>query len=137
MKKENIFQINHAVENSDKFYTLLGLESFVDDLGFPRLNENDDNIFAKVIYNKPRKNINNNQQHPRFYIKTDPQKNIHNPIKLFSSPNHNTKSMPYINKVCKDPLKFTEVTESVFTKYINFLKTKNITWLTNAQRDII
>ena len=30
---------------------------------------------------------------------------------------------------------FKETTKQVFDKYINFLKTKNVAWLNNAERD--
>jgi len=111
------------------YYTTFKHHSFIDDNGFPRLDEDSDLVYAKTIKNKKRKDLRDTNLYPSFYIKTDPQKNIFNP---FSSPNKGS----FIDKTCKNSISFTEVTESIFNKYINFLKTENTTWLLNAQREI-
>lgn len=112
------------------YYTIEKYQSFIDDDGFPRATTETDHVYAKVINNKKRKHLNDNNLYPSFYIRTDPNKNIINPFATT-----NTKKS-FINKICKSSIDFTEVPESVFNKYINFLKTQNTTWLSNAQREI-
>ena len=111
------------------YYTIEKYQSFVDDNGFPRVETETHHVYAKVVNNKKRKSLNDNNLYPSFYIRTDPNKNIINPFT-------NTTKKSFINKICKSSVDFTEVTESVFNKYINFLKTQNTTWLSNAQREI-
>lgn len=126
-----------ATNNTDcvaKLYTLIGSESFIDDDGFPRLSTENHEVYAKAIKNKPGKKFNSDIQY-RFYIKTDPNKNICNPIEIHSSIK-NKKNTAFLNKICKNEEIFTEVTPQIFDHYINFLKTKNIRWLDNAQREL-
>lgn len=112
------------------YYTIEKYQSFIDDSGFPRSATETDHVYAKVINNKKRKHLSDNNLYPSFYIRTDPNKNIINPFV------GNDAKKSFINKICKNSIDFTEVTESVFNKYINFLKTQNTTWLSNAQREI-
>lgn len=132
------FLINHNTDNdlSPRFYTKIGLEDFVDDSGYPRLtSENNENIYAKCTRDKKSKHFSeSNSKRYSYYIMTDPNKIIHNPIKLHSIEPSIKKS--FINQTCKSNLKFTEVSESIFNKYLNFLATENIQWLNHAQREI-
>lgn len=116
-----------------KLYTLSGSESFVDEDGFPRLDTENCMVFAKAIQNKPSKNFDNTNYY-RFYIKTNPNRIIHNPIETYSIKNKD--NMSFLNKVCKTETIFTEVPQSIFDQYINFLKTKNTRWLESAQREL-
>ena len=130
------FVVNHNNDLSPRFYTKIGLEDFVDDAGYPRLNsETSDNIYAKCTRDKKSKHFNeSSSKRYSYYIMTDPNKTIHNPIKLHSIEPSIKKS--FINQTCKSNLKFTEVSESIFNKYLNFLATENIQWLNHAQREI-
>jgi len=127
------FRIKQNQQQS-KFYTLLGQESFCDDEGFPRLEEENDQTFAKAVKGKVAKAFGTNNLSYRYYIKTDPNKNIFNPIETYSIKTKEKSS--FINKVCKIEAIFSEVTESVFNQYINFLKTSNTKWLNSAQREL-
>jgi hypothetical protein len=133
------FIVNHKVNSSDsgKFYTKIGLEDYVDDLGYPRLkDENNEHVYAKCTKDRKSKHFKDTSVVNRysFYIITDPSKTIYNPIKLHTIEPNIKKS--FINQVCKSNLKFTEVSESIFNKYLNFLATENIQWLNHAQREI-
>ena len=77
------FRLNQSQEQN-KFYTLLGHESFCDDEGFPRLEEENEHTFAKAVKSKMAKSFGSNNLAYRFYIKTDPNKNIINPIEIHS-----------------------------------------------------
>jgi hypothetical protein len=119
----------------EKLYTKRGLEEFLDEEDYPRLIEFSDNVFAKAIQDKPSKNfVGKNHKQFSYYIKTDPNKKIYNPIDRYSIEPKVAKS--FINSVCKSQLMFTEVSPSIFTKYINFLKTENIKLLQEIQREI-
>jgi hypothetical protein len=125
------FVLQKSVPES-KFYTVSGSEDFLDEQGFPRTNS-ETNAFAKAIKNKPSKHIVNSACAYRFYIKTDPNNIIVDPVKLYTT--EQPKSS-FINKVCKNTSGFTEVSESVFNKYIQYLQTHQDQWLVSAQREI-
>lgn len=132
-----IFNTNTTQSNDDKFYCLLGSEDYIDDEGFPRLlDENMNNAVAKVIFSKKSKHFTEpHKSYGRYYIKLDPNSKIFNPKKILSSIEEKS-SMSFINTVCKNEWDFKEVTPQVFQKYITFLKTKNLSWLKDAQRDL-
>jgi hypothetical protein len=121
-------------EEQNRFYTLLGHESFCDDSGFPRMESEGEHTFAKALKSKLSKSFGSDNLSYRFYIKTDPNKNIINPIETYSIKTKEQSS--FINKTCKIETVFSEVPESVFNQYINFLKTNNMKWLNSAQREL-
>lgn len=118
-----------------KYYTKKGYEDYLDENDFPRLKVESSQTFAKAVKEKPNKkfNIAKNLSYS-FYIKADPNKNLYNPIELHSIEPKIKSS--FINKICKSELVFIQVPESVFNKYLNFLKTESTKWLSEAQREI-
>jgi hypothetical protein len=116
-----------------KLYTVEGSQDFYDDDGAPRLYIETPKTFAKAIKNKQSKHMSNAVYGYRFYIKTDPNKNIVDPVKLHTIEKHKPS---FIDKICKTESGFREVSESIFNKYINYLKTKSSQWLISAQREI-
>lgn len=128
------FVVNN-VEPEQKFYTKKGEESFLDNDKNYRLSVDSPQVYAKAIRKRMSKHFTNNKNLAySFFIKTDPNKNLYNPLDLYTIEPKLKKS--FINKVCKSELVFTEVTESVFNKYLTFLRTENIKWLSEAQREI-
>jgi len=134
MKVDRSQFLTKEYNSEEKLYTLIGNENYLDDQGFPRSSVDADTVFAKAVKNKLNKKFNSDIQY-RFYIKTDPNKNIHNPIKIYSSLKDKS-NRSFLNKVCKSEVVFTEVTQSIFNQYINFLKTQNTQWLESAQREL-
>lgn len=120
----------------DKFYTVYGLESFIDDNGDPRTTQDSDKIYAKAIKSYSSKDIHNKNLQYRYYILTDSNNNLYNPIEESSLLSITTKNQSYINKVCKNEQIFTEVTHSTFNQYVSFLRTKSKKFLVSAQREI-
>jgi hypothetical protein len=116
-----------------RFYTLVGNESFLDEDGFPRLETETSMVFAKAVQNKPSKNFETTTYY-RYFIKTNPNKVIHNPIEIYSTKSKD--NMSFLNKICKTETVFTEVPHSIFDQYITFLKTKSTRWLDSAQREL-
>lgn len=120
-----------------EYYTLIGLEDHLDDDGYPRLDQDNDKGYAKKVKNKKSKLVSDRNISFRFYIKTDPNNNIINPVLLHSEKNYDLRSNSRLNKTCKEIEQYKEVTESIFNKYIEFLKSKNSKWLNAAQRELI
>lgn len=124
-------------ENSEtNLYTKIGFEDYIDDVGNPRLKTENNRVFAKSVKDKLSKNFNSSNVGYSYYVKTDPNRNLFDPIERHSISKNTNTAKSFINKICKTELKYTEVSESVFTKYLNFLKTENLQWLTQAQREI-
>ena len=125
--------ITRTNEPEQKFYTKKGEESFVDEDKNFRSSTESPQVYAKAIRKRLSKNFAGNKNLAyAYYIKSDPSRNLFNPMDLYSIEPKVKKS--FINKVCKTELVFTEVTESIFNKYLTFLRTENIKWLQDAQR---
>lgn len=133
MKIKDSFKIKK--DNSETEYYTINIHSqFVDDNGFPRCEENCDKVFAKAVKEAYSKDIlKRSPINYKFYIKIEPNKKLHNPF-----PNYSITKVKnsFIDKVCKSENAFLEVNQQTFDKYINFLKTENIKWLTEAEREI-
>lgn len=139
MKIETDFTINTNISNNEEnlFYSLIGEEDFLDETGSPRVKSEDSpSVMAKAVRTKLSKHMTGNTRLSlRYYIKTKPNDIIYNPIKLESKV-EDKETFSFINSTCKTKTDFKEVTQSVFNKYITFLKTKNIRWLNAAQREL-
>lgn len=107
-----------------EYYTILGDHDFLDSDGKPRANEENNKVVAKTVTtdNKPS----------RYYIKVGTYGKIYNPIGLYSEGN-NTK---FLSKIGRKQFEFKEVNNNIFNLYLNFLTTKNIAWLNNAEREL-
>ena len=104
-------------------YTVLGSQEFFDDDEKPRTS-NEDKALAKSVC------VGNKT--PRFYIKTGTYGKIYNPIGLYSE-GHSEK---FLAKIGRKQYEFKEVNQRVFDMYVAFLKTKNLAWLNNAEREL-
>jgi hypothetical protein len=132
-----ILQQKTSVE--DLFYTLEGEHDALDDQGYPTVAGSKlDRVFAKAIYGrKPRElKINNgvNRISYRYYILANPEKIPYNPKKLHSV--EKKDKLSFVNNVCKEGWSFIEVSKTAFDKYLMFLKTKNLKWLKETQREL-
>lgn len=130
MKAENcIFTLNKEkskqdnIENKISYYTILGEHEFIDSDNRPRSNTESKSVVAKSI----SKNTNS-----KFYIKIGTYGKIFNPMGLFSE----GKNQKFIAKIGKKEFEFKEVNQKVFDLYLNFLSTKNLAWLNNAEREL-
>lgn len=138
MRIDEVFTIKPSKEElKSALYCLIGNEDFIDDNGNPRINSEDSpKVMAKAIPNKPSKHMGTtDQMQLRFYIRTKQNDIIYNPVTIESSVK-NKETFDFINNTCKGGLSFREVPQSVFDKYVSFLKTKNIRWLNAAQREL-
>lgn len=119
------FQKNTEPPNKTySYYTIFGSHDFLDEDDKPRANSENKNVVAKSVQtdDKPL----------RYYIKVGTYGKIFNPIGLFSEGN-NTK---FLSKIGKKQFEFKEVNYKIFNLYLNFLRSKNIAWLNNAEREL-
>lgn len=116
---------NKPTETSslDEFYTVVGSEDYLDDHNNPRLNSDNEKTLAKKLFT--------DQDKPRYLIKINTDGKFHDPFNLHSKPKLQSN---FLDRTCKEP-KFKAVTNKVFDMYIKFLKTKNLSWLYNANRE--
>lgn len=128
LENDNTFifhQRNHSeTKRETQYYSMIGDHDFLDDDNRPRSNTENSKVVAKSIKVEDRPK--------RFYLKVGNHGRIFNPIGLFSE-GTNTK---FLSKIGRKEWEFKEVNQKVFDMYINFLTTKNIAWLTNAEREM-
>jgi hypothetical protein len=112
------------INRINSYYTLLGEHDFLDTDNKPRANEENNAVVAKSVQvdNKPL----------RYYIKVGTYGKIYNPIGLYSE-GQNTK---FLSKIGRKQFEFKEVNKQIFDLYVNFLATKNLAWLNNAEREL-
>lgn len=131
MRKNAVHKISN-IDGISEYYTLLGNHDFIDEDGFPRITDpTSKNIFAKCLRNKMTKSFGSYNQF-RFYIILSPDNKPFNPLPKETISDGNK----FINKVCKDPVTFKEVNQTVFQKYLEFLKSKNTRWITDIEREL-
>lgn len=126
--QNNIFvnnQLQEKIEeNESYFYTIIGKQHFFDEDKNPLVHKESTQVFAKKV-------ISNNKT--KYYIKVGTYGKIYNPIGLFSEGTENK----FLAKIGKKAWEFKEVNYKIFDMYLNFLRTKNIAWLNNAEREMI
>lgn len=121
------FIIDHNKNQDSRistFYTIIGKQDSLDENKNPIAQEDSDQIFAKKI------TVNNKTKH---YIKVGAYGKILNPIGLYSEGTVNK----FIAKTGKKAWDFKEVNVKVFDMYVSFLRTKNLAWLNNAEREML
>ena len=133
---KNEFNIKHHKigTKEDKLYTSMDNATSIDEDGFPRTDQTQD-VYAKATCNKKTKHITDRKQHYSYYIKCNPQQEAFNPIKLHSSLKTKTQNK-FINTVCKNEWRFREVDQSIFDKYISFLKNGSTVLLKDINRSL-
>lgn len=122
--------------NNELYYTLKGREDFLDNEGNPRTNDpQSPHIVAKCIRNKKSKHFQQDIYYYSFYIRSTPNDSLYNPIDNYSAI-QDKRQFEFIDKVCKEKWTFKEVSRVTFKKYLEFLKTKQTSWLKDAERDL-
>ena len=111
-------EINILLE--DEYFTVSGLEDYLDINNNPRVTSQDD---KKILAKK----VTTVDISAKYYIKIDSNDNIYNPVSMY------VDKESFLDKVCGDSEKFKEVNFKIFNMYIHFLRTKNISWLNNAE----
>lgn len=123
---KNIFQINKEKLDDEyeyKYYTIFGQHSAFDEDGNPLCRDD------KKTYAYRRINTINNSE--TLFVKTGLYGKMFNPMGMYSE----GKANKFLAKIGKNEYTFTKVNQKVFDMYLNFLRTKNIAWLNNAERE--
>lgn len=121
-----IFSNDNKVADSAEYsyYCLIGDEDFIDSNGNPRLNNDGNKVLAKQIYR------NNSVS---FAVKIANNNKLYNPLDYGLE----DKSYSIVDNVCRPQDKFKTVNQETFKLYVNFLTSKNLNWLTQAERNTI
>lgn len=106
-------------ETEQKYYTLLGNQDYVDSENFPRLVENGDKVFAKNIGTK-------------YYVLQSPYGKLYNPLGM----NTEYKTDKFLAKIGRNEYSFKQVNQRIFNFYVNFLRSRNVAWINNAEREL-
>ena|SRR3990172_6215169 len=110
-------------------YTIFGKHTSVDIEGFPLINHTSTHICAQ--YQK-KTDVDGKAIH-RYFIRRGDDGTFYNPIGMYES--SFTKSS--YKKATHGEYTLREVQSKVFKMYLQFLKTKNQSWLKNAEREAI
>lgn len=120
-----MFIQDNAKSNRDvECYTVIGNQEYFDENDRPRIDD-EEKALAKSV------SIDNRS--PRYYIKVGTYGKIYNPIGLYSE-GHSEK---FLAKIGRKQFEYKEVNKKIFDMYINFLTTKNLAWLNNAERELV
>lgn len=114
---------NKAKEIKDKFYAFVDFCDYIDEQNYPRSTKENEKTLAKITV---RKNGS-----IKYSIKTTNNGKMHNPICVYGDEKENN----FLDRICRSNDRFKEVNHKVFNLYLNFLKTKNIAWFHNAERE--
>jgi hypothetical protein len=125
--KNNVFGKKQILETTE-LYTIIGEEDLINDNGLPTKNIEDDKVYAKKIVRTDAST--------KYLIRLDYSAKLFNPLSIYDK----TEKRPFVeflDSVCRSNKKFKEVNVKVFDLYMKFLSTKNISWLYNAEREIL
>lgn len=106
----------------NQYYTLVGQEDFIDDENNPRLKQDDNRVLAKKTL----------QNKLKYLIKLDNVGKFYNPM----SPVSSVKPIKILQTISISDTRFKEVNQTAFNMYLNFLRSKNIAWINNAEREV-
>lgn len=117
--KSNVIKQEASVE----YYTISGNEDFFDNNQMPRKNVDSDKVYAK-------KNIRDNGS-TRYSVRLSLSNKLYDPTSQYGL----DKTKSFLDSTVRQENRFKNVSPKVFDMYLIFLKTKNISWLHNAQRE--
>jgi hypothetical protein len=126
---EFIFTQNNVdevqVNSQNEYYCINGSEEFLDDNRNPRVSKESDNrVLAKKIFR--------DDGSFRMSIKLTNNGKVQNPMSIYGA----EKQSSFLDRVCRSQNRFKEVNMKVFNSYVNFLRTKNVAFLHNAEREM-
>lgn len=107
-----------------EYYSVEGHHDYIDNNFNPRINnETDSRVLAKKIIR--------DDGSIKYSIKTDAGGKFQNPVSIYSQ----EKNINFLDRICRSSDRFKEVNFKTFNMYLTFLKTKNLAWLHNAERE--
>lgn len=126
MSESFIFQPTDKVyQTKTSYYCLVGNEDNLDDNGFPVVTKDSKLVLAK--------RVDQTDSQPQYYVKISNQNKLFNPL----DSGLEDKAYSIVDNVCRPADKFKSVNANVFNLYLNFLSSKNTSWLNKAEREMI
>lgn len=127
------FKVN-STDNESMYYTCVQYQDYKDDQQFSRTTKDSDKVFAKAIKNGLSRDISSQELlQYRYYIRLESSKKLYDPFPKYG---FNDSKNSFVDQICKSNNLFKEVNKSLFDKYINFLKTENHQWYSQANREL-
>ena len=124
-KPDNLYKSQSDVKEDllqQEFFTLSGNEEFILQ-DTPRRHKIDDGVYAKRIQKKDGTF--------KLSIRTSTDGKLYNPMSIYGE----EKKSTLLDNVCKSNEKFRTVSPKTFDLYIQFLTSKNLAYLYNAERE--
>ena len=121
----NIYKDQNDVKEDllqQEFFTIAGNEEFTLQ-DSPRRHKEDDSVYAKRIQRKDGTY--------RLSIRTATDGKLYNPMSIYGE----EKKTTLLDNICKSNEKFKTVNPKTFDLYIQFLSSKNLAYLFNAERE--
>lgn len=118
VNNQNITDTNQI----DQFYTILGQQEFIDDDKLPRTNSENEALAKLSIVNGETK----------YFAKVNSYGKLFNPMGMFSE----GKSQKFLSRIGRNEYNFKRVTLRTFELYTSFLKSRNIAWINQAEREM-
>lgn len=125
---ENFIHQHHASPDHaglPRFYTLKGYEDYLDTDNNPQQKTENNQTQAKAI---PKSDGSY-----RYFIKITGDGKPYN----MSAEHTNVRNAVLLKTIGRDQAQYKEVNSKVFAMYLNFLRTKNVSWLHNSEREMI
>lgn len=119
-KQDNFEESNKEI---NEYYGFADDHDYIDNSNNPRLNNDTGRTLAKKLQREDGTF--------KMFVKTNARKKLYNPMSLYGKTEIGST---FLDKTCKD-FKFKSVNKKIFDLYINFLRTKNMSWLYNAERE--
>jgi len=109
--------------NTIEYFTISGNQDYYDNEQMPRLSSPSDLVYAKKVINS--------EGITRYFIRLSLSNKLYDP----TSPYGLDKTKSFLDSTVRDPDRFKAVNQKTFTLYLSFLKTKNTSYLHNAERE--
>lgn len=124
-EQEFVLNQKQDVSSRNEYYTLVGNGDFIDEYKNSRANQDN---YSKILAKK----ILREDQSIRYSIRITNAGKLYNPISIYGEEKQST----FLDRVCKTEPKFRDVNLKAFNLYLNFLNTKNLSYLHNAEREL-
>ena len=122
---KDIFELNpNKTETYEEYYCLIDNADYMDEDGFPRLENSSEKVMSKKIQKQDART--------QFAVRIGYDGKLYDPLSVLSS----KKNLSSLDRNSQG-IKFKLVNETVFLFYNNYLTNKNIAWFNRAEREIM
>ena len=110
-------------ESLVEYFTISGSEDFFDDDQMPRQNSESEKTYAKKTI-RPDGSV-------KYSIRLSLSNKLYDPTSKYGL----DKTKSFLDNTVRNENRFKNVSYKTFELYLSFLKTKNVSWLLNAERE--